>query len=294
MANELQALIDQNGLEGTKAQTLLDNFQNYFELASKWELKAKSICVTNEDQTAEMEMARTGRLFLREKRISIEKTRVDLKQQSLREGKAIDGIANVLKALIVPIEEYLGEQEKFIENQNKKKEDEIRAKIEKEIEEERLAKEKAEKDEQERIRKENEELKKQAEEREAKMKAEREEQERKLREEQEKSRKEREEMEKIAEDKRKEADAKLAEEKAKADAERKKIEAEAQKQREDAEQKQRDADVKAKAEKDRIRKEAEEKAEIARNEKEALEEQLRNTIECPKCKHKFILNKEKK
>jgi hypothetical protein len=38
-----------------------------------------------------------------------------LKEQALREGKAVDGIANVLKALIVPLEEHLDKQERFVE-----------------------------------------------------------------------------------------------------------------------------------------------------------------------------------
>ena len=83
---------------------MLDNFSDYFKIAAEWEQKAKTIKVVDETQKADMEMARVGRLFLREKRIAIEKKRKELKEQSLREGKAIDGIANVLKAVIVPIE----------------------------------------------------------------------------------------------------------------------------------------------------------------------------------------------
>ena len=118
--NQLQVIVKDSGLEPTKAKFILDNFQNYFEVADEWTKKAKSILVTNENQTADMEMARVGRLFLREKRIAIEKVRKELKEQALREGKAIDGIANVLKALIVPIEEYLEQQEKLVEIKKEK------------------------------------------------------------------------------------------------------------------------------------------------------------------------------
>jgi len=167
--NELEVIVKESGLDKTKAQVLLDNFSEYFQIASEWEKKASMILVTDAGQKAEMQMARVGRLFLREKRISIEKTRKGLKEQSLREGKAIDGIANVLKALIVPIEEYLGKQEKFIEVKAAEIAELARVEMERKAEEERLAKEEAERKEQERIRLENEKLKKEAKEREEKI-----------------------------------------------------------------------------------------------------------------------------
>lgn len=113
--NELAVIVDQSGLEQTKANFVLEKFQDYFKIASEWEAKAKTLTVTDESQIAEMKMAREARLFLKEKRIEVEKSRKELKEQSLREGKAIDGIANVLKALIEPTEKYLETQEKFAE-----------------------------------------------------------------------------------------------------------------------------------------------------------------------------------
>jgi hypothetical protein len=121
MENQLQVLVRESGLEQSKAQVLLERFQDYFQIAAEWEAKAKTIKVTDAKQQADMQMARVGRLFLREKRIAIENTRKELKEQSLREGKAIDGLANVLKAVIVPIEEYLDQQEHFVEIEAKKK-----------------------------------------------------------------------------------------------------------------------------------------------------------------------------
>ncbi|HYE75601.1 MAG TPA: hypothetical protein VEF04_19820, partial [Blastocatellia bacterium] len=166
MENQLEIIVKESHLEQTKAQRILETFKNYFEIAAEWEKKAKSIVVTSVDQTAEMQMARAGRLFLREKRIAIEKVRKELKEQALREGKAIDGIANVLKGLIEPIEDYLDQQERFAQIEQEKKEAAIRAQIERRMEEERMAKEKAEAEERERIRLENERLKREAAERE--------------------------------------------------------------------------------------------------------------------------------
>ena len=169
----LAVIVQESGLDSTKAKFILDKFSNYFEIAAEWERKAKTLSVTNASQTTEMQMAKTARLFLREKRIDIEKARKELKEQALREGKAIDGIANVLKALIVPIEEYLEKQEKFIEFKKAEEEARIRIEVEKKMEEERIAKEKAEADERERIRLENERLKQEAEAKEKALQAER-------------------------------------------------------------------------------------------------------------------------
>ena len=167
--NKLQLIVKESGLEPAKATIMLEKFQNYFEIAAEWEQKAKTLIVTDATQTAEMQMAKVGRLFLRDKRIAVEKTRKELKEQALREGKAIDGIANVLKALIVPIEQHLEQQEKFGAIQKAKEENKIRQEIEERMEAERIAKEKAEAEEQERIRVENEKLKAEAVEREKKI-----------------------------------------------------------------------------------------------------------------------------
>lgn len=157
--NQLAVIVQESGLESTKAAFILETFQDYFKIAAEWELKAKAIVVTDESQTAEMKMARVGRLFLKEKRVAIEKARKELKDQSLREGKAIDGISNVLKGLIIPIEQYLNQQERFVEIKAEIAEKKRLAEEERKAEEERLAIEAEERAEQERIRVENEKLK---------------------------------------------------------------------------------------------------------------------------------------
>ncbi len=79
MENKLAVIVKESKLEPTKAKIILEKFQDYFEIASEWEKKVKTLVVTDAKQKAEMEMARTGRLFLREKRIAVEKTRKELK-----------------------------------------------------------------------------------------------------------------------------------------------------------------------------------------------------------------------
>lgn len=123
-SKELQLIVKDAGLEENKVQTLLNSFGEYFSNAKATAEKAKGITVTTEDQTEQMAQARKVRLELKDIRVNVENTRKELKEQSLREGKAIDGIANVIKALIVPVEEHLEKQEKFADEQMKKREEE--------------------------------------------------------------------------------------------------------------------------------------------------------------------------
>lgn len=224
----LELVVRENGLDKSKADFLLEKFQDAFRLASDWELKAKMLTVTRDDQVAEMKMAREGRLFLKQKRIDIEKTRKEMKEQSLREGKAIDGIANILKALIEPIESFLEKQEKFLEIKEAEKREELRLEQLKQAEEERIAKAKAEAEERERqriekekIKLENERLKKDAEEKAKALEIERKQQAEVLRKQQEEALRKQREIEAKA---KAERDIAIAEERRKAEEKAKALE----------------------------------------------------------------------
>ena len=121
--NQLVVITNQAGLAEEKSKALITSFVGYFEQAKRLASEAKTITVTSVDQTGEMAKARELRLQLQKIRTKgVEQTRIQLKEQSLREGKAIDGLANVIKALIVPVEEHLKDQEEFakrIEDQKK-------------------------------------------------------------------------------------------------------------------------------------------------------------------------------
>jgi len=243
--NKLEVMIRDSGLDlqSTKAKMLLEQFSDYFDIAADWEKKAATIIVNNANQTAEMKMAREGRLFLRQKRIAIEKKRKELKEQALREGRAIDGMANILKALIVPIEEYLDKQEHYVEIKQAEEVEKKRLEAERKAEEDRIAKEKAEKEEQERIRNENKRLQKEAEEKERELQKER----------------------AAAEAEKRKQEQALAAAKMKADAERKRIEAEHERER------QKIAAEKLKMEQRYKRK------------TDRLQKKLANQITCPHC-----------
>jgi hypothetical protein len=113
--NQIVEIVTQNELEPAKGELLLKSFQNYFNAASLVVSEAREIQVKDEHDTASMYEARTKRLELSRIRIDAEKTRKALKEGIVREGKAIDGVANVLKAIIAPVEERLEQQEKFAE-----------------------------------------------------------------------------------------------------------------------------------------------------------------------------------
>lgn len=130
---ELVKIVEENKLDKTQGQIILDNFTGFFKEASEWEAKAKQILITDISQKDEMAKARQARLALKNIRTIAEKARVKLKEKSRREGLAIDGIANVLKALIIPIEEHLDKQEKFAENLEKERLEKIYAQREMEL-----------------------------------------------------------------------------------------------------------------------------------------------------------------
>lgn len=119
--NKLVELIKGSNLDETKANYILNNFQSYFQIAKEWEEKARELVITDISQLAEMKQAREGRLFLREKRILLEKSRKELKDASLQEGRTIDAIAKMLTELIEPTENYLEEQENFAKVQQEKR-----------------------------------------------------------------------------------------------------------------------------------------------------------------------------
>jgi len=121
--NDLVKIVEQSGLEKTQSEMILEYFNEFFNKAKELEQSAKSITITDASQVEEMKKARVTRLQLKQIRIGAEKARKSLKEQSLRQGKAIDGIANIIKAITVPLEQYLENQEKFIEIKEQERKD---------------------------------------------------------------------------------------------------------------------------------------------------------------------------
>lgn len=280
--NQLQVILAEQNVPKENAQLLLTAFGAPFEEAGKILAEYQTIVVTEEDQFDLMAEARNKRLSLKNIRVDVEKKRKELKEDSLRTGRAIDSVAKFVKEIIEPAEKYLETQEKFAEIRQAERAAKVKAeRIEKlmqytsdlslynmdaitdeqfntllesleyqheielaeqkRIEDEYIAKEKAEAEEQERVRAENAKLKKEAEEREKKAA-----------------------QEKAA------ADKLLAEERAKAEAAQKAKDEELRVEREKAAQIERErAAEREAAERERAQREAEEaRAKAAEEEKQ--------------------------
>ena len=163
-SKELAIKIKEFNLAPTDASFLLGKHEQDFKNVAIWAKKASKIIVTDESQKVIMEEARTGRIFLASIRNEVERNRKALKEDSLRRGKAIDGVANFIKDLIIPTEEHLKRQEDFVELREKAKNDRILAEAKAKEQSELEAKQKAEREELERLRKEKQEqMKKEAE-----------------------------------------------------------------------------------------------------------------------------------
>jgi colicin import membrane protein len=193
-------------IEKSKAEQIRSTFEPMVEMLSQFENSYNAVISESEKGiTGEITAkAKRLRIDIGKVRIETEKLRKDQKEEYLRAGKAIDGVANILKWAVTDkenklkeIEDYFEIQEQkrlealqteraemlsqYVEDaqernlsgmdedvwnayfQSKKKEHEDRIEAERKAEEDRIAREKAEAEERERIRAENEKLKKEAE-----------------------------------------------------------------------------------------------------------------------------------
>jgi len=116
----------ESGLDTENHSALVRKFNPIVEQMPALVKLAHKIKVVDINDVDGMTQAKETRLALRKIRIDAEKLRVDLKAESLKVGRAIDGFANVIKAAIIPAEDHLAEQEKFIEIQEQKRKRELK------------------------------------------------------------------------------------------------------------------------------------------------------------------------
>ena len=133
MINEVTKIIEESKVEESTAVVLQSSFSPFFEKAMEWEQAAKAIIVTDATQVEQIAAAHEMRLALKEIRINADKKRKELKEDSLRYGKAVQGVYNVIEFLIVPLEKHLEKQEKFAELQEEEKRIKLLAKRQEEI-----------------------------------------------------------------------------------------------------------------------------------------------------------------
>jgi len=91
-------------------------FKDFFAQMKQWEEKAATLIVKDETQTGLMFEAGVARKALAAIRIAVEKQRKVMKEDSLRTGQAIDGVAKMMKERIEAVEAHLAAQENFIVN----------------------------------------------------------------------------------------------------------------------------------------------------------------------------------
>ena len=120
-------LVTPDNVEKSAAVALKDNFQEHFKEAEALRLRAADLAFDEGDPLPGMREARALRLELRAVRVAAEKTRKSMKEESLRTGKAIDGLYNLLAYAIVPLEESLAEKEAFAVRQREQQRAELRA-----------------------------------------------------------------------------------------------------------------------------------------------------------------------
>lgn len=112
---QLATIIKQAGLAPASSNLVIESFSPLYLGAVELVRLGRGVEVKDEGDVAGIEKAREMRLKLRAIRCTAENTRKNLKDESLRYGKAIDRVAAVVKDLIEPVEAELEEQEKIVE-----------------------------------------------------------------------------------------------------------------------------------------------------------------------------------
>lgn len=124
---QLLAVAKQNALSAESADSLVLSFKPFFAEVHDLLEQAKRVEVTDATQVTMIRHARDLRLSLRKVRIAAENARVELKAESLRRGKAIDGMANIFKFMVEPVEEKLLAAEEFAERAEAKRREALQA-----------------------------------------------------------------------------------------------------------------------------------------------------------------------
>jgi len=95
----------------------------------EWKVKVESLVVTDESQKDLMKQAREGRLILKNLRVSADKERKAMKEESQKYLNTIQLVYNIIESMIKPLESHLQEQEDFVQIQEAKREQERKQKI---------------------------------------------------------------------------------------------------------------------------------------------------------------------
>lgn len=123
---QLAVIVEKEHLSGETGLSLQQSYAPLFAQARGVIEKSRGIVVTDGKQKLEITMARACRLELKAIRVAADKTRRDLKDESLRKGRAIDGFFNILSELVANEETRLENHEKFVERQEAARKEALR------------------------------------------------------------------------------------------------------------------------------------------------------------------------
>jgi len=124
-SKEIVELVNETGLGNPQADFIVSKFLPLMEDAKKLIEESKAIIVTDDSQIELMSRAKENRLALKKIRTDADKTRKELKEDVLKYGNAVQGVYNLIKDAIEPVESFLEEQEKFLENKRKFEQEKI-------------------------------------------------------------------------------------------------------------------------------------------------------------------------
>jgi hypothetical protein len=102
-ATELEIVTDAQGITGDESLALTAHFAPFYAQAEEWRAKVATV--------TEPKVARASRLVLKGIRIEAKNTHEKLKERYLKTGRAIDGLFNVIKEHVEPLEKQLLEIE---------------------------------------------------------------------------------------------------------------------------------------------------------------------------------------
>lgn len=120
------------GLSPSKADQLKAIYYPMIEAVQGFE-KSVNELMSEEHSEEKARKAKVLRLDIAKMRIKADKARKELKQQSLLEGRAIDGTCNTFKNAVVPMEEALKEVENYEERQEQERVQNLQAEREAEL-----------------------------------------------------------------------------------------------------------------------------------------------------------------
>ena len=124
----LQVILKEQNVGKENAEALIKAFGAPFTEAGEILAVYQDIKVTKESQTDDMAKARELRLALKKVRTGVEAKRKELKEDALKTGRVIDGVARYIKQTIEPAEEYLQLQEDYIKIKQAKEAEAVMAK----------------------------------------------------------------------------------------------------------------------------------------------------------------------